>query len=158
MSLSAKKKTSPAENGAKKTTRSRCVWNCQKHCVKSLVPLEKGDLCPSSSAKLSAQRSGAATQRNSKLCSARFSRCRSACKDWSSVKLTSEESFHGTSKHHQRSTSHPSSIIDHHLDHHAFITFIFQHAFIFIAILIKKPRGIQVEDLHTTRQMSHQIL
>ena len=78
----------------------------------SFVPLETRDPCPSSSAKLSAQRSGAATQRNSKLWSARLSRCRSACKDWSSVKLTSEVLFGGnTPKHDQRYTSHPSFII-----------------------------------------------
>ena len=67
--------------------------------------LESSDLCPASSAKLSARHSGEATQRNSKLCSARPSRCRNACKDLSSVKLTSGhsqlslESPHGTSKH-----------------------------------------------------------
>ena len=112
-----------------KNSAKTSVRNCQEHGIQ-LVPLETSDLCPSSSAKLSAQRSGAATQRNSKLCSARLSRCRSACKDWSSVKLTSEGLFCGTSQHQPSSTIHIASII-HHLDHHAFITFlIFHHAVI----------------------------
>ena len=64
------------------------------------------DLCPASSAKLSARHSGAATQRNWKLCSARPSRCRKAWKDWSSVKLTSghpQLSLEGPTWHTQTS-------------------------------------------------------
>ena len=99
-------------------------------CARTGVPR---DLCPASSAKLSARHSGAATQRNSKLCSARPSRCRKACKDWSSVKLTSghpQLSLEGPTWHIQKSIDlhfihqpswsiliiirHPSSVIRHH--------------------------------------------
>ena len=98
-------------------------------CAMTGVPR---DLCPASSAKLSARHSGAATQRNSKLCSGRPSRCRKACKDWSSVKLTSghpQLSPEGPTWHIQKSIDlhfihhpswsiliilrHPSSVIHH---------------------------------------------
>ena len=96
-----------------KTGQRWAVRNCQEHGIQ-LVPLETSDLCPSSSAKLSAQRSGAATQRSSKLCSATLSRCRSPCKDWSSVKLTSEDLFvwhipTSTIINHPHLIHHPSS-------------------------------------------------
>ena len=106
-----------------KTRQRWAVRNCQEHGIQ-LVPLETSDLCPSSSAKLSAQRSGAATQRSSKLCSATLSRCRSACKDWSSVKLTSEDLFvwhipTSTIINHPHLIHHPSSWSSrfHHFQH-----------------------------------------
>ena len=89
----------PLENGRKKHrviffSLYRCLntLTCHKKITgpATVVPwLESSDFCPASSAKLSARHSGEATQRNSKLCSARPSRCRNACKDLSSVKLTS---------------------------------------------------------------------
>ena len=155
---------------------------------KSLAPatvvpwLESSDVCPASSAKLSARHSGAATQRNSKLCSARPSRCRNACKDLSSVKLTSEhpqlslESPHDTSKHlyiyvsyiihpDPSSSSSPSfsdilvrsSVILH--PSSIFVqSRIRLSSFIMLASKSRTPRGIQVQGLNTTRQMRHQIL
>ena len=156
---------------------------------KSLAPrplcqLESSDFCPASSAKLSARHSGEATQRNSKLCSARPSRCRNACKDLSSVKLTSGhpqlslESPHGTSKHlyiyisyiihPDPSSSSSPSLSDILICPPSSVlrppssilvqSCIRLSSFIMLASKSRTPRGIQVQGLNTTRQMRHQIL